>query len=229
MLENCNEISPYLVGSILTATHQEGRYPTQYSSIYDLKKGIIYMFYYHNFDEFITLNLKEELNKGSCSYDLPKLFSKIQLTSPKAGQSVNPSVVTFKWKGKSSSHYDLYYSTNPDFANCEHVPVMGSYSFSLNGACFSVFLINMVCMAVVAGKKKKSFLFMLTAVILFYTSTSCENEITSPSINRDTVEMTQTIENLGHNKIYYWKLIAHAEGVESFSSESIVENFTTSN
>lgn len=229
LLENCNEISPYLLGSILSATHQEGRYPTQYSGIYDLKKGIIYMFYYHNFEEFITINLKEELNKGSCSYDLPKLFSKIQIISPKAGQLVDPSSVIFKWKGKSSSHYDLYYSTDPDFTNYEPVPVMVSYSYNLNGACFRIFLISIVCMVAVSGRVKKSFLFMVSIVMLVYAITSCKNEITSPSINSDTVEMTQTIENLEHNKRYYWKLIAHTEGIESFSSESIVQNFTTSN
>ncbi|MEJ2544866.1 MAG: hypothetical protein P8Y99_12440, partial [Calditrichaceae bacterium] len=71
MLENSDNISPNLFGSILSATHQEGSYPTQYSNIYDLIGNIIYLFHFHNFEEFIKINLIDELKEGNRSFELP--------------------------------------------------------------------------------------------------------------------------------------------------------------
>jgi hypothetical protein len=229
MLANSNEISPHLCGCILSATHQEGRYPTQYSSIYDLKRGIIYLFYYHNFDEFITIKVKEELNKGSRSYDLPRLFSKIHLISPKAGELVNPSVVNFKWEGKTTSHYSLHYSTDPIFKNCEVVPVRSSHSSNLNVPYFSAIIIVIGIIASVSRKKKKSFLLKVTMGMIFLVNIQCKDKVTSHDLYNVTTETTMTVENLEPTTTYYWKVVAQPEGIEDFSSESIVQNFVTSN
>lgn len=75
MLKNTENISLDLVRAILSATHNEGRYPTVYSNICDLKNGDIYIYNFHNFEEVVKFNLKEELKKGKKSYDLPSLFS----------------------------------------------------------------------------------------------------------------------------------------------------------
>jgi hypothetical protein len=65
--------------NILKATHR-GPYNvisrTQYSNIYDLKRGIVYLYYLHNFDNEVVLNLSAELNKGRHYYDIPSLFGK---------------------------------------------------------------------------------------------------------------------------------------------------------
>jgi hypothetical protein len=226
MLENNNEISPYLFGSILSATHQEGRYPTQDSSIYDLKKGIISLFYYHNFEEFIAINLKEELKKGSHSYYLRDLFSKIHIISPKRIIVENPLYVTFKWEGKTTSRYDLFYSTDPNFTDSEPVVVTMHYSFLHKGILYGSFTFGIVLMGNISRKKKKSYLFIATIFVILLVFFSCNDEITAPS-NTEISEISRTIENLEPNKTYFWKVVAYPVENNNFSSESIVQTFTT--
>ena len=64
---------------ILKATHR-GAYnvvgTTQYSNIYDLTNKLVYVYYLHDFDNEIILNLSEELKKGPHYFDLPALFGK---------------------------------------------------------------------------------------------------------------------------------------------------------
>jgi tetratricopeptide (TPR) repeat protein len=75
MLKNAEDISLDLVRAVLSATHQEGQYPTIYSNICDLKNGILYLYNFHNFEEVVRFNLEEELKKGRKVYDIPSLFS----------------------------------------------------------------------------------------------------------------------------------------------------------
>lgn len=61
---------------ILASVHQEGDWGgTQYSNIYDLKKGLIYLYHFHNFENVVVLDLKKELGKGKRTQKLPELFS----------------------------------------------------------------------------------------------------------------------------------------------------------
>jgi hypothetical protein len=75
MFEADENVSKDLIRDILSATHAEGRYPTQYSNIFDLKTGDVYIYYFHNFDKVKKINLKTELGKGRKYYDLPDYFS----------------------------------------------------------------------------------------------------------------------------------------------------------
>jgi len=75
MLEQSDEISIDLFKNILDAVHIEQYSPTQYSNIYDLKNGLIYLYYYHDFDNSIILDLEEELNQGEHYYQIPALFN----------------------------------------------------------------------------------------------------------------------------------------------------------
>ena len=60
---------------ILDAVHLEDRrWPTQYSNIYDLKNGVVYVYHFHDFQRKVVFNLYEELRKGKHSYELPSLF-----------------------------------------------------------------------------------------------------------------------------------------------------------
>lgn len=61
---------------ILASTRQNGGAPTQYSNVYDLKNGLVYLYHFHNFEEVVCINLREELEKGAHEIDLPTLFSK---------------------------------------------------------------------------------------------------------------------------------------------------------
>jgi hypothetical protein len=74
MLERANSISIDLFREILDATHQEGWAPTLYSNIYDLKQGIIYLYYFHDYDNVVILDLNEELAMGEHIYEISSLF-----------------------------------------------------------------------------------------------------------------------------------------------------------
>ena len=65
-----------LIRRILSDTHKEGKYPTQYSNIYDLKNGKIYLYHFHNYENLIELDIEEELKKRKHTIDLPSLFPK---------------------------------------------------------------------------------------------------------------------------------------------------------
>jgi hypothetical protein len=78
MFEDNDEdnLSVDFCASILDAVHQEGAYPTQYSTVYDLKNQLIYVYYYHNFDQVKIFNLSGELLLGYHAYSIPDLFKR---------------------------------------------------------------------------------------------------------------------------------------------------------
>jgi hypothetical protein len=62
--------------AILDATHAEGvDQNTLYSNIIDLPNGMIYVYYWHQFDEVLTLNVVEQINSGMSPTRLTDLFS----------------------------------------------------------------------------------------------------------------------------------------------------------
>ena len=63
----------------------------------------------------ILSNLEDELEYGEKSYYIPSLFSRIKTFSPYNAQVLNTTSVDFSWEGTTES-YQLYCSTNPDFA-----------------------------------------------------------------------------------------------------------------
>ncbi|MBM3309930.1 MAG: hypothetical protein FJY80_00300 [Candidatus Aminicenantes bacterium] len=75
MLSRTEKLDIALVRSILSATNFEAGGPTVYSDICDLRNGIIYIYNYHNFENPVILNLKDELKKGAKTFDLPSLFN----------------------------------------------------------------------------------------------------------------------------------------------------------
>ena len=75
MLKKNSAISVELFRQILAAVHTEGEYVnTLYSNIYDLKKGLVYLYHFHDFTNEVVIDLNEELKKGKHIYDLPSLF-----------------------------------------------------------------------------------------------------------------------------------------------------------
>jgi hypothetical protein len=76
LFEQGNRLSVEYVRDVLDAVHVEGAYlNTLYSTIYDLKRGIIYVFYFHQFDEAVTLIVSEETNDSIEPVPLSDLFS----------------------------------------------------------------------------------------------------------------------------------------------------------
>ncbi|MFC2155093.1 hypothetical protein ACFLRB_01200 [Acidobacteriota bacterium] len=228
MLENNKTYSIYLFGSILSATHQDGKYPTQYSNIYDLKKGVVYLFYYHNFNEFVEIDLKHELTKGHRSYDLPLLFSKTEMLAPLPEIKVTPSQVIFKWKGRKNSNYDLYYSTDSSFSDSTFTRVTASGSIACNPSTpdYQFLLMGVLFMGGISfGKKKKILALLLTALVIFLFF-NCKTKETEPPVE-ETIEFSQTANNLQSNSAYYWKIVSHPAYTTDFYSETIVQTFYT--
>lgn len=77
-LSKTKEISVDYFKRLLKLTHQQGQYGTMYSNIYDLKRGLIYVYLYRNFDDVYVIDLKKELKKG---YRIEELASHFKSNS----------------------------------------------------------------------------------------------------------------------------------------------------
>ena len=64
-----------LIRSVLSAAHMESLTPTVYSNICDLGSGDIFIYYFHNFEEVVKINLFQELKKGEARYEVESLFN----------------------------------------------------------------------------------------------------------------------------------------------------------
>ncbi len=62
--------------SVLDSAHFEGPLVnTLYSNIFDVTNGEIYLYYFHQFEEVVILNLEDELAKGWHTYRISDLFT----------------------------------------------------------------------------------------------------------------------------------------------------------
>lgn len=71
------EVSVELFRAALNATHQEGSSPTQYSTVFDLTSGDIYLYHFHNYLDVARLNLGKELGKGQHDFEIRSLFPRV--------------------------------------------------------------------------------------------------------------------------------------------------------
>ena len=69
-----SRISVDLIRSILSATHMEFQTPTVYSNICDLRSGDIFIYYFHNYEEVVKMNIFEELKRDEARYVVESLF-----------------------------------------------------------------------------------------------------------------------------------------------------------
>jgi len=74
ILDKNNAVDRDVAKRIMANTHQEGKYPTQYSWIYDLNEGKIHLYHFHNFENSLVFDLETELEKGAHSFNLSELF-----------------------------------------------------------------------------------------------------------------------------------------------------------
>ncbi len=107
MFEATSDISIELFRMILDATHQEGRYPTQYSNVYDLKNRKMYVFYQHDYDRVLEIDLESMLKQGAQSYALSTIFeTAFQVGTPTPMVlEPNPSPDVLKEQSSSNESY----------------------------------------------------------------------------------------------------------------------------
>ena len=105
MLENMAELSVEYFSNICNAVHQEGNYPTQYSNIFDLKKGLIYLYHFHDYDHLKIFNLGEELELGEHYYHIPSLLYNDSFSPRK------PTILSGPTTGKIGNLYTYTAST----------------------------------------------------------------------------------------------------------------------
>jgi len=67
-------IEQHQMTRLLNTAHQKGEYPTLYSNLYDLKNRHLKLFYYHNFEEEVVIDLLKELKRGKQSVELKTIF-----------------------------------------------------------------------------------------------------------------------------------------------------------
>lgn len=73
-LEKNPEANLNTIRKLLSDTHSEGQDVTLYSYIADLTHGKVYVYHFHNYENVVILDLKEELSKNSHVYTLSSLF-----------------------------------------------------------------------------------------------------------------------------------------------------------
>lgn len=220
MLENSKDISEKLFRSICDATHAEGPGTTVLSTIHDLKTGDIYIYDFHNFDEVVKINLHDELKKGQQYYKIPEFFHQIKLRSPKSGETVDPTAVSFGWNG-NGKNYLLYYSAHPDFTASEPIQV-GQSPVKVKMSLIALSMGLMLLSGILVKKKKAAIVTICLMIIV--TMFSCEMDIvTPPEISR--VKHSYIVENLQPNTTYYWKVVA--VGDNGINSESLGQSFVT--
>jgi hypothetical protein len=227
ILASSDEISTDLFQSICNAVHQEGSSPTSLSTVYDLMNDNLFVYYFHNYKEFLKFNIHEELQKGKRYYRLAEYYNQMTLTYPIQGEDVNSSSVTFIWNG-NADHYQLFYSNDRNFTDGESINISASHSsrecsLTLSACWFGVWLFGALW---VRKKKARAFIIGLIISTLFL---SCGIDIVDPPVESpftpSTIEHHRTIEHLQPNAIYYWKIVAIGAG--GINSESIVETFKT--
>ena len=78
LLDESDRVSVDLVRRVLCATHYEeysgSMTTTLYSYICDLKRGEIHIYNFHDFEEVVTINLRDELAKGEGLRTIASLF-----------------------------------------------------------------------------------------------------------------------------------------------------------
>ena len=153
MLSN-NKPSEKLFLQVLSATHREIERPTMYSLLCNLKQKEIQVFQFHDYQNGISINVKDALKKGARTILLSELFGKDQLAFEqyktfqrknridenfRNGQIVQAVSEIFKW-----SQEDENFNAYPEFElNMMGYQMMGADNlagaievFKLNVALF---------------------------------------------------------------------------------------------
>ncbi len=223
MLEDCDSINEYMVGSILAATHQEGEYPSQYSLIFDPQEKRIIVFYKYNFKEYLCIDLESELKADTGQYALPALFSSLEPLSPD-GMQVFSDTAVIQWLGLASSSYEL--QVFDDSGLCffrSGVSLEANHmmtSASPAGACLSFLLLALIIFI----RKREGYVLFL-AILLFLNCCKKDDSCTMVDVRK---QYSEVVTGLKTGENYSWKVIASASEASAFHTESPLRSFRVS-
>ncbi len=223
ILDNDITLNIPLIIKILDSTYQDGKYPTQYSNIYNPTDSSVYLFYYHNFSEFLKITLEQNSLARNMEVDIPGIFSNINIIFPEDGQKINGTEITFEWDGKYDSKYELVYSPIEDFSECKIVSIDTKIAFvsNLKTGHYCFFLLGFV----LVGYKSRSgyiirFLLFLIVLLLITGCRHSDGDISTA----DQFRFSHTLSGLETDINYFWKIRANT-GNSDFSSETITRSF----
>ena len=80
-IQNEDDLTVKAFQKILEAVHVEGdTNNTLYSNVFDLNTGTVYLYYWHQYGEVITLNVDDEIARGASVRQIQELFSENTVT-----------------------------------------------------------------------------------------------------------------------------------------------------
>lgn len=218
ILDSCEAISFSLFRHIADRTHAGGNsHPTVLTTIHDLHTGDMNICYMHNFEEYVTINLFDELAKGPQYVRCSDLFCNLRLCSPATGSVIDTESVTLEWKG-DAKYYLVQYSRDPYFQTYTEISYTADDSENSTGGAAG-WMVIMVLPFIISLKKRFPFCFYFLAIGLIF---SCEDQ-NFPQDYSDTLHKI-VIEVPEHAK-YYWKVVH--PGFDS-RSETTIWSFKTS-
>jgi hypothetical protein len=74
LLENVETLSVESMRDVLDAVHMDESVQTLYSNVYDLRNKAVYLYFFHDYDDVVVLDLEKELAQGYHAHALPSLF-----------------------------------------------------------------------------------------------------------------------------------------------------------
>jgi predicted choloylglycine hydrolase len=215
MLRRMTSLNVDAFAAILRAVHNPGdQYPTVYSNVYDLAAMLVYVYYNHNFDEYVTFDIHAELSADQHVFFLPGLFSRLRMLAPTDDQLVSTDKVTLAWEG-AAKKYQVYCSTDSLFRDAAPAEVVADSS-TLAGLAPQSFGILFCLLLFVKFLRKKS--LVLFAIMICFQMLSCLGKFETPVVSRHSI----TLETLRPAR-YYWKVVAY--NAEGRQSQSVVKTF----
>ena len=210
MLENTENVTQHSIGNILDNVHQEGLFPTVTSNIYNLTTGELILYYFHNYEEYITMNFYEQIAFGDQYLTLPDLYNQIEIVSPKDGEDVNSSSIFLEWRGNAEV-YDVYYSQYDTFNDC--VPIRyvkpALALIGINGLMILLFCISIGFNLLIKGNRSITTIVVIVTVILI---ASCDLGIINSPIEDSDIYHKLKIDNLENATLYFWKIEVPDDG-----------------
>lgn len=214
MLQEIEKINYSNLADILEAVHQEGTEPTLFSNVYNLKNNFIYIYNFHNYDEYVFIEA-DKLMATDNYQELAALFNNMKAVFPSDFELVCANEpLTFRWLGDAED-YNIYISDNEDFSGCDPINIRSRNWLSTLACCSGFFFFGI---SAIAFYKNHYMSFLIIFILV-----SCEAEFISSPYQTSSLEHEFTLQNLQPNTVYFWKVEALTDN--EISSFTTTQNF----